>query len=1142
MDTLFVAAALLAQHGTAPAAANQGEEYRPYVAPASGEAADAIARMKAPEGFQVKLWAAEPHLANPVAMYVSNKGEVYVAETYRIKSGVDDIRDHMDWLDDDLACRTVEDRVAYLAKHLGEKFESAYTKDRERVKWVGDTDGDGVADASTVFADNFGTTADGIIAGVLEHKGKVYAACMPSLWELSEADGDHIAEAKRILSTGYGVRFALIGHDLHGLRIGPDGKLYFSCGDRGLSVPTQEGGRLQNEFNGAVLRCNLDGSNLEIFATGLRNPQELVFDEHGELWTVDNNSDGGDKARLVHVVEGMDAGWRQAYQWITEPNLRGPWNDEGLWKPHFDGQAAYIVPPLANICDGPSGLTYNPGTALGGAHPNTFFICDFRGDASYSGIHTFTVKPKGAGFELDKFEKFLWGTLVTDCDFGPDGALWFSDWVEGWNKTGKGRMYRLEPNVAHEKAAETQRMLNEDWARVETNELVARLGHVDQRVRQFAQFELVTRDDTKALLRVAQDSKASELARLHAVWGVEQCELDPRDLDPVTWGQPLAGEDAPISVQVAALHFIATARIRHRAEWEKSRDDEIYYWGTYAVMRAAESGNRRLQRAAFEAAARLDYPDNIEPITLWKTQDQAYSVLAQIGESDPVLRNAIVRFLVSLGARAPWKPSWDKDFSDLRYAASTDPDLGPQPGVEARVAVVVALRRLRHADIAEFLGDAESRVVTEAARGIYDEQILEAMPALARLVGREDLSGTPLVRRVLNANFRLGQPENAAALANFAARGDADELHRWEALDLLSKWTAPQGRDAVTGEWWPIGARDGSGLAALAKQLADKDIAKAPVRVVDAWIELVETSECRSVGATLLQLANDGAADKNVRAAALRAAKKVASEELEPALAKLVKDPESAVRAAALRAIAGVEPVKAFPLLEEAALHGSVDERRVAYSLFANLADSRVDTLVASELRRHAAGLVPREVALDLVELAEARQDAAVGQSLASLRALREFDAALASFADSLYGGDKARGKEILRAKAETECLRCHKIEWGEGGQVGPDLVGVGKRLARADLLASICDPNRRIADGYQGTILFLENGTNVAGIVVREDRETIVVRTPKDELVEVAASDVENRRPDLSAMPQDVSKHISRREMRDLIEYLANL
>jgi quinoprotein glucose dehydrogenase len=1087
----LLASGVTAQHG----------EYKPYVAPASGEAADAIARMKAPDGFQVKLWAAEPHLANPVAMYVSNKGEVYVAETYRIKSGVDDIRDHMDWLDDDLACRTVEDRVAYLAKHLGDKFESAYTKDRERVKWVGDTDGDGVADASTAFADNFGTTADGIIAGVLEHKGKVYAACMPSLWELSDADGDHIAEAKRILSTGYGVRFALIGHDLHGLRIGPDGKLYFSCGDRGFSVPTQEGGLLRNEFNGAVLRCNLDGSKLEIFATGLRNPQELVFDEYGELWTVDNNSDGGDKARLVHVVEGMDAGWRQAYQWITEPNLRGPWNDEGLWKPHFDGQAAYIVPPLANICDGPSGLTYNPGTALGGAHANTFFICDFRGDAGNSGIHTFTVKPKGAGFELDKFEKFLWGTLVTDCDFGPDGALWFSDWVEGWNKTGKGRLYRLEPNVAHAEAATTARLLAADWSKMTDGEVRSWLVSSDSRVRFLAQFELVARGKKQVLARLVEDPTATPFARVHAVWGLAQ-----------------AGFEEPGRLALTRLSEDLSEDPLLRAQAVRALGAHEGWKSLEAIVARLADEHPAVQRHALVACVRAGArfgPGTALPMA---------AILERAGESDLALRSTAIHALASCAT--------EEQILNLAQHESTN----------VRVGAVVALRRQKRGSVSQFLGDADPRVVTEAARGIYDEQIMEALPALARLVGRENLAGTALVRRVLNANFRLGQPENAAALANFAARADADELLRWEALDLLSKWTTPQGRDAVTGEWWPLGARDGARLAALAKQLADKDITKAPERVLREWIELVETSDCRSVGATLLQLANDNAADKNVRAAAVRAAKKVASAELEPALAKLVKDPESAVRAAALRAIAGVEPAKAFPLLEEAALHGSVDERRVAFSLFADLADTRVDTLVASELRRHAAGLVPREVALDLVELAEARQDAAVVTSLASLRALREIDTALALFADSLYGGDKARGKETLRGKAETECLRCHKIEWGEGGQVGPDLVGVGKRLSRADLLASICDPNRRIADGYQGTILFLESGTNVAGIVVREDRETIVVRTPKDELVEVAASDVESRRPDLSAMPQDVSKSLSRREMRDLIEYLANL
>jgi quinoprotein glucose dehydrogenase len=1098
MSAVLLAAWLLAlpQESDRPYA-----PYQPYVAPASGDGEAAIARMKVPEGYSVKLWAAEPLLANPVAMYVSNKGEVYVAETYRLKSGVDDIRDHMDWLDDDLACRTVEDRVAYLAKHLGDKFESAYTKDRERVKWVGDTDGDGTADASAVFADNFNSTADGIIAGVLEHKGKVYAASMPSLWELSDADGDHIADAKRILSTGYGVRFALIGHDLHGLRIGPDGKLYFSCGDRGFSVPMPDGSRLRNEFNGAVLRCDLDGSNLEIFATGLRNPQELVFDEYGELWTVDNNSDGGDKARLVHVVEGMDAGWRQAYQWITEPNLRGPWNDEGLWKPHFEGQAAYIVPPLANICDGPSGLAYNPGTALGGAHPNTFFICDFRGDASYSGIHTFTVKPQGAGFALDKFEKFLWGTLVTDCDFGPDGALWFSDWVEGWNKTGKGRMYRLEPSTAHAEAAETQRLLAADWSTMSEGEVRSWLVSSDSRVRFLSQFELVARGKKQVLARLVEDPTATSLARVHAVWGLAQ-----------------AGFDEPGRKALARLSENLSEDPLLRAQAVRALGSHEAWKSLEAIVARLADEHPVVQRHALIACVRAGAHFGSE------TELPMVTIVQRAGQSDLALRSTAIHALASCA-------------TEEQLLA-----LGTHGSVDVRVAAVVALRRQKEARVAQFLADADARVVVEAARAIYDEQLLDALPALAKLVERADLAGSALVRRILSANFRLGKAENAAALADFAADKSRDESLRFEALSLLSRWGRPPGRDPVTGEWWPLEPRGTAELAQLAESLGKQGILTAPPRIVAAWLDLVEASACRAVGASVVALASAKETDREVRAAAVRVAKELKAAELEPALASLVKDSESAVRAAALRAIAGVEPSKAFPLLEEAALHGSVDERRVAYSLFAELADPRVDALVVSELRRHTAGLLPREVALDLVELAEARQDAAVADSLAKLRSLREVDAALASFVDSLHGGDKARGKEILRGKAETECLRCHKIEWGEGGQVGPDLVGVGKRLSRADLLASICDPNRRIADGYQGTILFLESGRNVAGIVVREDRDTIVVRTPQDELVEVATGDVESRRPDLSAMPQDVSKHLSRREMRDLIEYLANL
>ena len=133
---------------------------------------------------------------------------------------------------------------------------------------------------------------------------------------------------------------------------------------------------LENVESGSVLRCNLDGSDLEIVATGLRNPQELAFDDYGNLFTCDNNSDSGDKARWVYVVEGGDSGWRMAYQYFAD---RGPFNREKIWHPPFAGQAAYIVPPVANMADGPSGLVYDPGVGLPEKYRGSFFLVDFRG-------------------------------------------------------------------------------------------------------------------------------------------------------------------------------------------------------------------------------------------------------------------------------------------------------------------------------------------------------------------------------------------------------------------------------------------------------------------------------------------------------------------------------------------------------------------------------------------------------------------------------------------------------------------------------------------------------------------------------------------------------------------------------------------
>src|SRR5581483_528679 len=267
-----------------------------YIAPASDEAEQAIKRFTPAPGLKVDLWAAEPLLANPVAFNFDEKGRAYVCETFRLGAGVDDIRGIMDWLNEELASRTVDERLAEMKRHLGNRFVS-YTNNSERIELIEDRAGQGKADHATVFAEHFNSPLDGIGAGVLARKGKVWYADIPNLWLLRDTNGDGVADMRRSLHYGFGVRVGFLGHDLHGLHFGPDGKIYFSIGDRGSNIKVAEGRQVGEPDMGCVFRCNPDGSDLEVFAYGLRNPQDLVFDQYGNLFTGDNNSDSGDEAR-----------------------------------------------------------------------------------------------------------------------------------------------------------------------------------------------------------------------------------------------------------------------------------------------------------------------------------------------------------------------------------------------------------------------------------------------------------------------------------------------------------------------------------------------------------------------------------------------------------------------------------------------------------------------------------------------------------------------------------------------------------------------------------------------------------------------------------------------------------------------------
>ena len=141
----------------------------PALRSASDEGQEAIAQIKFPDSLECNLFAAEPDVANIVALHRDFKGRMFVCETYRQDKGVEDNRAHQNWMDDELAAQTVADRIRYIRKYIPDA-DKTYTAQDDRIRLLQDTTGDGVADRSTVFADHFNRIDMGTGAGVLSYR------------------------------------------------------------------------------------------------------------------------------------------------------------------------------------------------------------------------------------------------------------------------------------------------------------------------------------------------------------------------------------------------------------------------------------------------------------------------------------------------------------------------------------------------------------------------------------------------------------------------------------------------------------------------------------------------------------------------------------------------------------------------------------------------------------------------------------------------------------------------------------------------------------------------------------------------------------------------------------------------------------
>ena len=418
-------------------------------------------------GLELSLWAPESMVADPIGVSFDERGRMFVTSTRRSKRGEVDIRAHPDWMIESITFKDVEDKRAFYKRVLAPEnsakngWQVDWNKDgshdwrdltvnKEAVFRLEDTNGDGVADVSQLVLEDFHDEVTDVAQGVLSYKNDLYVTIAPDLWRLHDTNGDGLFDTKESLSHGTGVHIGFGGHGHSGPIIGPDGRIYFKQSDLGVNITTREGRKLVNPNSGVILRANPDGTDEEIFASGLRNPHEFAFDEYGNLISPDNDGDHpGETERLLYVVDGMDSGWRINWQFgkygDPDNNTYKVWMEESLFKPRFAGQAAYITPPIAAWHAGPAGFAYNPGTALSDAWKGYFFSAVFPGTPAGSSIQGFKLAPQGAGFRLAIDTTVVkGGSLTTGVKFGPDGALYLADWIQGWDPKERGRIWKID--------------------------------------------------------------------------------------------------------------------------------------------------------------------------------------------------------------------------------------------------------------------------------------------------------------------------------------------------------------------------------------------------------------------------------------------------------------------------------------------------------------------------------------------------------------------------------------------------------------------------------------------------------------------------------------------------------------------------
>lgn len=1083
--------------------------------------------------LQVQATFEKDKIKSPTALTFDEKGNVYVAETHRFRHGIEDDRNHLYWYHDDLQAIKVEDRRALHKKWESKLSHEYMTEVSEVIRRLSDTDGDGKMDESKVFAEGFNDVLDGTAAGVFFYDGALYFACIPKIYKIFDKNGDGVSDKTEVVEEGFGVRISLSGHDLNGFTLGPDGRIYGTVGDRGFSMITKEGKTYHYPNEGALFRFDPDGTGFELVHTGLRNPKEIAFDTYGNAFTVDNNSDQGDAARVVYLVEGGDSGWQMEHQAMhtfhrqigLEERPPSRWMDEKMWELRNEFQPAYILPPAAYLSSGPSGLTYHPGAGFLESEKGRFLICDYKGGAASSGIWSFEMAPEGAGMSMTDARKFQWGVAATDVEYSFDGRVFITDFVNGWKSHDEGRLLSLDAGenlYLAEETREAAKLIATGFDQRSSEELVALLNHPDSRVRLRAQIAITRKADAIATFQRAILSD-QEMTRIHGIWGMGI--VARRGALPTPQGEFSSvpqTEELREKATAALIPLLKDTSPEIRVQTLRALGDAPISGDSLPLAAMLKDSSARVQFEAAIAIGKLKGKSHVEAVK---------EFLVENDNRDLYLRHAGIYALEHAG-------SSPEEIGDLAKHES--------PAV--RLAAVVTLRRMLSDKVKQFINDGDPSVQDEAIRAVDDLDMVELRPVVATLLDKlQGREWTPfMLRRLVHSAYRVGTADTFTSLLEVIGNEELPLEVREEALRLVRNWEEPYPVDQVSGKWRPLAPRKVDSIKSHMVSTLPKLFKGDNLMLIGALelIEIYDLDVATVDDASLLKIISNQEIPSEARSAALKLYIDRKPEGLSELLVQVAEDSADDLALNALTGLAKTSPEKAIGLLAKTITSENMYRAQAAWGILAGINGDQAAELILVHLDKlkTANGISP--TAIELLAAAELRSEDKIKQALKELH--QHFATAeqpFAKFNIALQGGDAENGLSLFKSHPAGQCMRCHQFEdkkGAPGGDAGPNLAGIGKIHDRQYLLEAMINPGAIIAPGYGITSVVFKNGANLVGNLIEETPEELLVSTP-EQTWSVKRSDIASFTPPVSAMPP-MAQLLQPSELRDLVAWLDSL